>query len=429
MTIPVLRGLADETSNLPQLGAVLSQLLGGGNQQMIKSLQAAIAADPSVAENLAQLSRDNPELYGALKLGKFGDAIAKTPAGYKQKKEEQSLQAGDLANKQTQQEYDLGPVKASILKVQQAKGELDLKNLQDQAKGFPGVNFKKAIDDFSKGVQSPDVQAVMSNPDARALFSQMMGYKKQGEMIQAQADRQDKSIQAQFDLQAQREDRQRTKEYVDKGNEFFKKYGVGTPQTWAQYLMDPSTQQTVDDLVKNPKLATDPHSRALLDIGQRLEQDQNLHGVAERTRVVGQVNTMLKDIGSGKYKKEELPAAMQNINQQLDVLGQLGGRQMKVVPESQTATNSTMDYLTQKKYSNKPVLIDATTNQKLDANKLDIIAEQPSSKSFSPQQITQTAQTIGKYKGTISWDDVIKKLKTESPEMYQILKQRGDIPE
>jgi hypothetical protein len=429
MTIPTLRGLGDETSNLPQLGSVLAQVLGGGNQQMIKSLQAAIAADPSVAENLAQLSRDNPELYGALKLGRFGDAIAKTPEGYKQQKEKQTLATGDLENKLKQQEYDLGPVKKSILDVQKAKLDLDLKNAQDQAAGFPGVNFKKAIDDFSQGIQSPDVQAVMSNPDARTLFSQMMGYKKQGEMIQAQADRQDKSIQAQFDLQAQREDRIRSKEYVDKGNEFFKKYGVGTPQTWAQYLMDPSVQSTVDDLVKNPKLATDEHSKALLAIGQRLEQDQNLHGVAERTRVTSQVNSMLKDISSGKYGKQELPGALQNINQQLDVLGQMGGRSMQVVPESQTATNSTMDFLTQKKYSNKPVLIDKTTGQKLDIGKINVLAEQPSSNKFSPQQINQAAATVGKYKATIQWKDVIDKLKKESPEMYQILKQRGDIPE
>lgn len=429
MTIPTLRGLTEETSNLPGLGKAISDILAGGDATIQKALRAAIIQDPSVAENLSQLSRDNPELYGALKLGKFGNEIAKTPEGYKQKREAQTLQAGQLDIQNKQEESDLAPVRRSILNAQKTKLDLDIQDSLEASKGFPGINFKKAVDDFTSGTQSPDLQAVMSNPKAMPMFTQMVGFKKQGEMLASQEKRADERINAQFDLQANREDKKREKDYVDKGNEFFKKYGVGTPQTWAEYLMNPSIQQTVDDLVKNPKLAgKDPHLLALRDIGTRLEQDQNLHGLTERARITGQVNGMLKDLRSKKVKGEEQKGIMANLNSQLEVLEQLGGRSMRMVPESSLATGSTMDWLTQKKYSDKPILVDAITKQPLDENKIDVISEQPVSKQYSPQQINQTAAAIAPYKGKITWNDVIEKLKKEQPEMYKILKQRGDIP-
>lgn len=430
--LPTLRGFGDELAGLPALGKAIRGLIGGGDYDEQEKLRKAILQDPSIAENLSQLNRDNPQLYGALKLGRFGDQIAQTPEGFKQKKEQQSLQAGELDIKSKQQEDALAPVRASILNAQKTKLDLDVADMQEAQKGFPGINWKKAVDDFSTGQQSSDLQAIMSNPRAMPLFQSMLGLKKQSDMLASQEDRADKRLQAQFDLQAQREDKNRTKSLIDQGKSFVLQSHVGTPETWAAYLDDPTVQAQAHDLVKNGFPKGHEHDQNLInlrDIAAKREQDQNLSGSIERTKVIGQVNNIFKDIGSKKYKKEELPGVISSLNQQLQLLQSLGGRSMQVVPESQLATGSTMDFLTQKKYSNKPVLIDAVTRQPLDENKLDVVAEQPSSPKFSPQQITQAAQDISKHKGTITWNDVIGKLKKEHPDMYQILKDRGDIPE
>lgn len=422
MTIPVLRGLTEETANLPNLGKSLADLLSGGNSEIQRKLKEAIAQDPSVAESLADLSRNNPELFGALKLGKFGDAIAKTPPGYKQKREEQTLKAGELDIQSKQQDIDLNPVRASILKAQNDRLQLDQKQLDQQAKGFPGVNFKKAVDDFISGQQTPDVQAVMSNPHAMQLFQSMVGWRKQEESLRSQEQRQDARLSQQFDLAAMREDKIQNKKYVDEGTNFFKKYGVGTPQTWAEYLSNPSIQNTVDDLVSGKVLAgKDPHLQALKAIGTRLRQDEDLHtSTTYRQNLLG-VDRILKDI---KDRKVDKSLGLQQAN---DLLRQ--NSELKGTGQIQLTTGDKVPGVSG--FSgwfnrNKIVAINPLTGKSVDVgddiNTVDKFAESASPSEFTQQDIQQARIAVK----TATPKD-LDELKKKHPEMYRILQLSGDI--
>lgn len=436
MTIPVLRGLTEETANLPNLGKSLADLLSGGNSELQRKLREAIAQDPSVAENLAQLSRDNPQLFGALKLGKFGDKIAKTPEGFKQKREAQTLESGALANKQaglnvqqTQNELDLNPVRVSILKAQRDSLELTNKQLQEAAKGFPGVNFEKAVTDFTSGQQSPDLQAVMSNPHSMQLFQAMVGWKKQEQSLNSQEARQDQRLSQQWDLAQQKEDRLSTKKYVDEGTQFFKKYGVGSPQTWAEYLSNPSIQSTVDDLVSGKVLAgKDPHLQALKAIGMRLQQDTNMHDDTQiRQNLLG-VDKLIKEVKAGKTDKAiGLKAATDLLNQNAQIRGT--GQVILTTGDNVPGVGKLGGFFNR----NKIVALDPNTGKTVDIgdddlSKLDKFTSNTTTSQYTPQQINQAAQLVKSQPNPITMKQVIDKLKKEHPEVYNILKQRGDIP-
>lgn len=437
MPIETLRGLTEETANLPSLGKNLADLLSGGNSDLIKKLKDAIAQDPSVAENLAQLSRDNPQLYGALKLGKFGDSIAKTPEGFKQKREAQTLASGDLSNQQaqlniknTQNELDLNPVRASILKAQNEKLKLDERQLQEAAKGFPGLNFKKAVTDFTSGQQSPDLQAIMGNPHAMQLFQSMVGWQKQQESLASQEQRQDARLAQQFDLAALREDRLTNKKYVDEGTSFFKKYGVGTPQTWAEYLSNPSIQSTVDDLVSGKVLAgKDQHLQALKAIGTRLQQDTDMHTATTLRQNLLGVDRILKDVKNGKMDKD---LGLQQANELLNTNSQLKGTgQIQLVAGDKVPGVGKLHGFFNR---NKIVAINPTTGKTIDVSENDIaavdkFANEAKPSQYTPQQVQQAAQVVKQAStNPITMKQVIEKLKKEHPEMYQILLSQGAIP-
>lgn len=431
MPIDTLRGLTEETANLPALGNVLAKLLGKDNE-LQASLRKAIAADPSLASELADLSKSNPQLFGALRLGKFGEQIAKTPPGYKQQKEAQSLEAGKLDIATKQQEFDLNPVRASILNAQKEKLDLDNKQLQEAAKGFPGVNFEKAVTDFTSGQQSPDLQAVMSNPHAMQLFTQMVGWKKQQESLASQEARQDQRLAQQFDLAAQREDRLRNKQYKDEGTAFFKKYGVGTPQTWAQYLSDPTTQNTVDDLVSGKvSPGKDQNLQALMAIGTRLKQDTDMHTqTTVRQNLLG-IDRLLKDVQAGKTDRT---IGMQSANDLLNANAQLTGKNpvMLVTGDKVPGVSGFSGWM----HRNKIVALDPATGKtadiggygagnsfNVDINKLAEAADKaPSGTGHTPQDIQQARNAVK----TATPKD-IKELKTRDPEMYNILVNSGDI--
>jgi hypothetical protein len=262
----------------------------------------------------------------------------------------------------------------------------------------------------------------MSNPHAMQLFQAMIGYKKQEESLASQEKRQDERLSQQFDLAAMREDRLNAKKAVDEGTQFFKKYGVGSPQTWAEYLSNPSIQSTVDDLVSGKVLAgKDQHLQALKAIGIRLQQDEDMHtATTTRQNLLG-VDKILRDVKGGKVDKA---LGIQQANDLLNQNAQLKGTQpIQLTTGDRVPGVSAMSGFFNR---NKIVALNPITGKAIDVgddiNKVAEFADKQTASSYTPEDLQKARVAV---KSATPKD--LADLKKAHPDMYIALQRLGDI--
>ena len=270
----------------------------------------------------------------------------------------------------------------------------------------------------------------MSNPQALKLFSDMLGYKKQGEQIQASADRQERSVQAQFDRMSLMADKQRNAQNLSEGKSFALKTGVGTPETWSAYMNNPEIQTQADLLVKNglPTVKKgeqqDPNLVALRDIALRRGQDQEIHNQSIIRPNNRELEGLLKDMNAGKTDKS---MGMMRVNELLKANSdQTGKRQIMLVTGDRVpGVGKIKGWIN----NHKIVAIDAQTGQTLadiqdaDGNLSDnpIKSLEKFTNQASTPAITQQDVDANRAGLANASDKEITELQIARPDMYQIL--------
>lgn len=409
--IPTLRGLGDELSGLPDLGKSIANLLSGGGYDLQQALKKAIAADPSVAENLGQLSRDNPELYGALKLGKLGGQIAKTPQSQEKSlkiEQQQATLVGTQANTQGQvNENDLSDVRKSIAHYNLADLKAKNAQLEEQAHGYPGLKrgLAQIADDVIAGKNPPELAYVAGQQGLAPLLQNIITNKQQM-----------RGQDASMDRYYARLDRETQKKATDEGTVFFKKYGVGSPQVWAEYLSSPAAQQTAEDLTANPdKAGNDPHLLALRAIGMRLKTDDDLHTHSQTIQNTLSADKILRDVKAGKVDRNAGLAQVNDLFKQN--AGLTGSRQIMIIPGDQVpGKNGLQQFMAR----NKNVAVDAVTHEDLGAvnniSDTEKFAAQPPSKEYTQQDFEQAKAALPN-----ATPKDLSDLQKQHPQMYQAL--------
>lgn len=412
--LPTLRGWGDELQGLPDLGKNLANLLSGGGYDLQQALKKAIAQDPSVAERLGDLSRDNPQLFGALRLGKLGDQIALQPKSTESQQKEANLAQTQAGTQETQarttqlnNENDLSDVRKSIAHYQLVDLKDKSSQIEEQAHGYPGLKrgLGQVAEDVIAGKQPPELAYIAGQQGLAPLLQNMIQMKMQ---MRGQDNAMDRFYQ--------RQDKDNLKKITDEGTGFFKKYGVGSPQTWAEYLSSPAAQQTTDDLVANPqKAGNDPHLRALLAIGQRLKTDDDLHNHTAVIQNTVTADRLFRDIKKGNVDRNSGLAQINDLFRQN--AGITGNRQIMIVPGDQVPGKNAF----QKMWAgHKNVAIDAITHKDLgdinDISDTEKLTNEPQPKPYTQQDFEKAKAALPQATPTS-----LKWIEKEHPDMYQAL--------
>lgn len=412
--LPTLRGWGDELQGLPDLGKNLANLLSGGGYDLQQALKKAIAQDPSVAERLGDLSRDNPQLFGALRLGKLGDQIALQPKSTESQQKEANLAQTQAGTQETQarttqlnNENDLSDVRKSIAHYQLVDLKDKSSQIEEQAHGYPGLKrgLGQVAEDVIAGKQPPELAYIAGQQGLAPLLQNMIQMKMQ---MRGQDNAMDRFYA--------RQDKETTKKAIDEGTAFFKKYGVGSPQVWAEYLGNSAAQQTSEDLVANPqKAGNDPHLRALLAIGQRLKTDDDLHTHTQTTQNSLEIDKTLRAIKKGDLDRNTGLARVNDLFKQN--AGLTNSRQIMIIPGDQVPGKSALGRLFSG-YRN--VAVDAVTHQDLgeindisDANKFQA---QPATQPYTQQDLERAKAALPN-----ATPKDLSDLQKLHPEIYQIL--------
>jgi hypothetical protein len=294
--------------------------------------------------------------------------------------------------------------------------------LEEQAKSYPGLKrgLGEVAQDVMDGKNPSELSYIAQNPGLDPVFRQVLQNKQQLREINAAADRQTVTQQGLYDRLFKREDKSTEKKAMDEGLQMVKKYNVGTPQTWAQWISDPTTQSIVEGLVQNgiPKgQENDEHLRNLRAIGLAVKQNRDMFlDAGTRQNNLG-ADRILKEINAGKVDKG---LGLDQINTLLkENADSRGTRQIQLIPGNQVAGNNWYDNFRDR---NKVVAVDPVTHAKLgevgeSIDDISKFANQPPTQSYTPQDLAQARAAL-----PTATPKNLTDLQKNHPILYQALK-------
>jgi hypothetical protein len=117
--------------------------------------------------------------------------------------------------------------------------------------------------------------------------------------------------------------------------EYQKAGGVGTLDAWQGYLFDPNKQSRARELIANPKLATTPEDKALLDVAKVTKEQIDIDKLRDVTLVNDKLATQLKRIDEATTDAGRA-VSIDALNQLLKQRASLGGIPLTATWENRT---------------------------------------------------------------------------------------------